>query len=48
VWDSLAECCYNMKEYRLSLEYYEKSIELNPDNQNGKQMIERIREAMAN
>lgn len=46
VWDSLAECCYNMKKYDLSLEYYEKSVEVDPSNENGKQMIERIREAV--
>jgi tetratricopeptide (TPR) repeat protein len=41
-WDSLGECAYNMKELDLSLQYFKKSIELNPDNMNGKQMIERI------
>lgn len=44
VWDSLGECSFNMKKFNLSLQYYEKSIELNPDNENGKQMIERIKE----
>ncbi len=43
VWDSLGECSYNMKKFNLSLQFYEKSIELNPDNENGKQMIERIK-----
>lgn len=43
VWDSLGEWCYNMKKFNLSLQYYKKSIELNPDNENGKQMIERIK-----
>jgi hypothetical protein len=33
---------YNMKK-DLSLQYYQKSLELNPDNRNGKQMIERIK-----
>jgi hypothetical protein len=32
-----------MKKFDLSLQCYEKSIELNPDNENGKQMIERIK-----
>jgi tetratricopeptide (TPR) repeat protein len=41
-WDSLGECAYNMKEFDLSLQYFKKSIELNPDNISGKQMIERI------
>jgi len=44
VWDSLGECYYNMKKFNLSLQYYKKSIKLNPDNENGKQMIERIKE----
>ena len=43
VWDSLGEWCYNMKKFNLSLKYYKKSIELNPDNENGTQMIERIK-----
>jgi tetratricopeptide (TPR) repeat protein len=43
VWDSLGEWCFNMKKFDLSLQYYKKSIELNPDNENGKQMIERIK-----
>ncbi|MGB6340456.1 MAG: hypothetical protein WBF32_11850 [Candidatus Aminicenantaceae bacterium] len=43
VWDSLGEFSYNMKKFNLSLQYYKKSIELNPDNENGKQMIERIK-----
>jgi hypothetical protein len=41
-WDSLGECAYNMKDFDLSLQYFKKSIELNPDNISGKQMIERI------
>jgi len=32
-----------MEKFKLSLQYYKKSIELNPDNKNGKQMIERIK-----
>jgi tetratricopeptide (TPR) repeat protein len=43
VWDSLGECCYNMKKFKLSLQYYKKSIELDPNNENGKQMIKRIK-----
>ncbi len=42
-WDSLGECCYNMKEFKLSLQHYKKSIELDPKNENGRQMIERIK-----
>lgn len=43
VWDSLGECCYNMKKFKLSHQYYKKSIELDPNNENGKQMIKRIK-----
>ena len=43
VWDSLAGCYYKMKKFDLSLKYYEKSIELNSDNENGKKMMERIK-----
>lgn len=42
VWDSLGECCYNMKKLDLSLRHYGKSLELNPDNKTAKQMMERI------
>jgi hypothetical protein len=42
VWDSLGECCYGLKKFDLSLEYYKKSLELNADNENGKKMMERI------
>jgi len=42
VWDSLGECCYDMKNLDLSLEYYKKSLVLNPGNENAKHMLERI------
>jgi len=42
-WDSLGECSYNMKKLDLSLQYYKKSVELNPDNKNAKLMMERIK-----
>jgi tetratricopeptide (TPR) repeat protein len=41
-WDSLGECCYSLKKLDLSLQYYRKSLELNPDNDNAKHMQERI------
>jgi tetratricopeptide (TPR) repeat protein len=47
VWDSLGECCYGMKKFDLSLRYYRKSMEINPENENGKQMIARIKEENA-
>ncbi|MGD8539086.1 MAG: alpha/beta hydrolase domain-containing protein, partial [Candidatus Aminicenantes bacterium] len=43
VWDSLAECYFNMKEYKLSEKYYERSLKLNPDNTNAKKMLEEIK-----
>ena len=46
VYDSLGEAYMNAEEYDLAIRNYEKSIELNPDNENGKQMLERIRKAM--
>jgi tetratricopeptide (TPR) repeat protein len=42
-WDSLAEAYMNKGESELAIEYYRKSLELNPDNQNARRMIERIR-----
>ncbi|NIR46799.1 MAG: amidohydrolase family protein [Gemmatimonadetes bacterium] len=42
-WDSLAEAYMNKGEDELAIEYYEKSLELNPSNANAKRMIERIR-----
>ena len=42
-WDSLAECYLNMKRYDSSRKYYEKSLELNPENDNARRMLERLR-----
>jgi hypothetical protein len=44
VWDSLAECYFNMNEYDLSKRYYERSLKLNPDNTNARRMLEKITE----
>jgi tetratricopeptide (TPR) repeat protein len=44
VWDSLAECYYNMKEYDLSKKYYERSLKLNPDKTNAIKMLKEIEE----
>jgi glyoxylase-like metal-dependent hydrolase (beta-lactamase superfamily II) len=41
-WDSLAEAYYTKGEKAKALELYKKSVELNPDNDNGKNFIERI------
>jgi hypothetical protein len=43
VWDSLAECYYNMKKYDPAIEFYERSLRLNPDNANAKKMLEEIK-----
>lgn len=42
-WDSLAEWYYNAGEYDVSLDYYEKSVGMNPENEYGKLMITRIK-----
>jgi tetratricopeptide (TPR) repeat protein len=46
-YDSLGEAYMVAGELELAIEYYEKSIELNPENTNGKAMLERIRAQMA-
>ena len=43
VWDSLAECYFNMNEFELAKNYYERSLKLNPDNSNAKEMLEKIK-----
>ena len=44
VYDSYAEACMILGEDSLAIEYYEKSLELNPENNNAVAMMERIRE----
>ena len=41
-WDSLGEACYVKGDRQKAAEYYEKSVELNPDNVNGKKMLEEL------
>lgn len=41
-YDSLAEAYFNNKEYALSKQNYQKSLELNPDNSNAKEMLAKI------
>lgn len=41
-WDSLGECQMKMGKLDRSRESYEKSLELNPDNMNATEMLERI------
>jgi hypothetical protein len=42
VWDSLAECYYEMGNEELSKQYYEKSLELNPSNSNAVRMLKEL------
>jgi CubicO group peptidase (beta-lactamase class C family) len=42
-YDSLGEAYMRAGQLELALEHYEKSLELNPDNTNGKAMLARIR-----
>ncbi|MEJ5102737.1 tetratricopeptide repeat protein [Chryseobacterium sp. MYb328] len=41
-FDSLAEGYFNNKQFELSKENYEKSLELNPKNENAKEMLLKI------
>jgi tetratricopeptide (TPR) repeat protein len=43
VWDSLAEAYMESGDTKLAIRYYEKSLELNPANENGRKMLRRIR-----
>lgn len=45
-YDSLGEAYMEAGELELAIEYYEKSLELNPDNTNAVTMLERIRGQM--
>lgn len=42
-WDSLAEAYMTRGDDDAAIRFYEKSLELNPDNDNAKRMLERIR-----
>ncbi|MFC2171740.1 alpha/beta hydrolase domain-containing protein [Acidobacteriota bacterium] len=46
VWDSMAECYFILKDYKQSLAYYQKSLELDPENTNAVTMIERIKKVV--
>ena len=43
VYDSLAEAYATKGKTELAIEYYQKSLELNPDNQNAKNWLERLK-----
>ncbi len=47
IYDLLGNVNYLQKDFRAALGYYEKSLELNPDNEDTKQVIQRLR-AMSN
>jgi len=42
VYDSLGEAYYEAKSFELALTNYQKAVELNAENENGKMMIEKI------
>ncbi|GMN05382.1 hypothetical protein MTsPCn5_07700 [Croceitalea sp. MTPC5] len=42
-YNGLGEAYYNNKQYDLAMENYKKSLELNPENENSKAMIEKIK-----
>lgn len=46
-WDSLAEAHMARGDDELAIEYYRKSLELNPSNENARNMIRRIRDRQA-
>ena len=43
VWDSLGEIYYKSGNKEQAVRNYEKSLQLNPDNKEGKQMLEKIK-----
>lgn len=47
VYDSLAEAYMRDGQNDLAIRHYNRSVELNPDNENGKQMLEQIRTGVA-
>ena len=42
VYDSLGEAYMKQGEKELAIENYQKSLELNPNNQNGKDMLKKL------
>ena len=44
VYDSMGEAWMNKGDYKKAIAYYEKSLELNPGNQNGKDKIKEMKE----
>jgi cytochrome c-type biogenesis protein CcmH/NrfG len=48
VWDSLAEAYMKSGDMKLAEKDYEKSLALNPKNENAKDMLKKIREGGGN
>jgi CubicO group peptidase (beta-lactamase class C family) len=42
-WDSLAEAYMDQGNKELSIKYYEKSLQLNPDNKNGAEQLKKLK-----
>lgn len=42
VYDSLGEAYMNDRQTNLAIQYYEKSLELNPENENARRILERL------
>jgi tetratricopeptide (TPR) repeat protein len=47
VYDSLGEALLAAGDHESAIAMYEKSLEINPDNTNGKDMLERIRKEIS-
>ena len=45
VWDSLGEAYMVQGEKDLAIQNYEKSLELNPGNDNGREMLKKLKES---
>jgi CubicO group peptidase (beta-lactamase class C family) len=43
-WDSFAEAYMDKGDKELAIKYYEKSLELNPNNDNGKEQLKKLRQ----
>jgi tetratricopeptide (TPR) repeat protein len=43
VWDSLAEAYMDKGDKELAIKYYEKSLQLNPDNTNGANQVKKLK-----
>ena len=46
VYDSLGEAYAHNGELKAAKKYYEKSVEMNPENENGMQMLKKIEHKM--